>query len=94
MDAAELVMAARARGLTTRPTQVKATEPINIMTMFNLLHNPYYMGIIAYNGFHYEGKHEPLVTPEKWLRIQDVLSAHRHAGENLRRTTADVAASA
>jgi site-specific DNA recombinase len=46
------------------------------------------------NGFHYEGKHEPLVTPEKWLRIQDVLSAHRHAGENLRRTTADVAASA
>jgi hypothetical protein len=38
----DLVVAARARGLTTRPTRVKPAEPINPTTMHNLLRNPYY----------------------------------------------------
>jgi site-specific DNA recombinase len=81
----ELVVAARARGLTTRPTRAKRAEPINPTTMHNLLRNPYYMGVVAYNGFHYEGKHPPLASPETWLRVQDVLAAHRHAGEKDRK---------
>lgn len=81
----ELVVAARSRGLTSRPTRVRPSEPINPTTMHNLLRNPYYMGVIAYNGFHYEGKHEALVSPETWLRIQDILAAHRHAGEKDRK---------
>ena len=81
----ELALAAQARGLTTRPTRKKPAEPISLNTLYNILRNPYYMGIIAYNGAHYPGTHPPLIDAETWLRVQDILAAHHHAGEKDRR---------
>ncbi len=40
-----------------------------------LLRNPYYMGIVRYRGVLYAGKHEPLVTPETWQTVQELLAA-------------------
>jgi site-specific DNA recombinase len=50
-----------------------------------MLHNPYYAGIVPYNGVYHQGTHEPLITVETWLRIQDVLAAHNLSGEKDRK---------
>jgi hypothetical protein len=39
------------------------------------------MGIVSYQGIHYEGQHPPLVEPDTWLAIQHNLAAHNHTGE-------------
>ncbi|MCA1670745.1 MAG: recombinase family protein [Actinobacteria bacterium] len=72
------------KGLTTRPTRHKPGEPIAMTTFYRMLSNPYYMGTVCYHGIYYEGSHEPLIDPETWLRIQDVLRAHYLAGEKER----------
>jgi len=78
---ADLTLAAQAKGLTSRPTATSPGSPIGLSTMYHLLANPYYMGIVSYQGIHYEGKHPTLVEPEVWLAVQDVLAAHNHTGE-------------
>jgi site-specific DNA recombinase len=80
-SAIDLTLAARVKGLTSRPTPTKPAQPISLTTMYHILSNPYYMGVVSYQGVHYEGKHPTLVEPETWLVIQDILAAHAHTGE-------------
>jgi site-specific DNA recombinase len=80
-SALDLTLAAQAKGLTSRPTAKRPAAPISATTMYNMLANPYYMGIVSYQGIHYEGKHPTLVEPDVWLAVQDVLAAHNHTGE-------------
>ena len=77
----DLTLAAGAKGLTNRPTATKSAEPISLTSMYNMLQNPYYMGVVSYQGIHYEGKHPVLVEPDTWLAIQNILEAHNHTGE-------------
>ncbi|WP_410623352.1 recombinase family protein [Amycolatopsis sp. cmx-8-4] len=77
----DLTLTAQAKGLTARPTPKRAAQPISLNGMHSLLRNPYYMGVVAYQGIHYEGKHQPLIEPETWLAIQDTLSSHNHVGD-------------
>lgn len=77
----DLTLAAQAKGLTSRPTPTKPANPISLTTMYAVLANPYYMGVVSYRGIHYEGKHPVLVEPEVWLAVQDTLAAHNHTGE-------------
>lgn len=63
-------------GLMTRPTPKVAALPIGRKALHQILKNPYYKGIVTYNGAEYEGKHQPLVTAELWQRVQDILSSH------------------
>jgi site-specific DNA recombinase len=74
--AADLTLAAQAKGLTSRPTPTRPSTPIPLNTMLYILSNPYYMGVVVYKGIHYEGKHPVLVEPDTWLRVQDILAAH------------------
>jgi hypothetical protein len=46
-----------------------------------VLRNPYYMGIVTWQGIQYDGKHPTLVAPETFQRVQEVLTAHRQSGE-------------
>jgi site-specific DNA recombinase len=80
-SAINLTLTAGAKGLTSRPTPTKPAQPISLTTMYHILQNPYYMGVVSYQGIHYEGKHQALVEPDRWLAIQDVLVAHNHTGE-------------
>ena len=82
-----LTLAARQKGLTSRPTATKPSRPVGLTTMHNLLRNPYYMGLVPYQGIHYEGKHPQLVEPDVWLAVQDTLAAHAHTGEKDRKHT-------
>jgi site-specific DNA recombinase len=77
----DLTLAAQAKGLTSRPTRSKPSQPISLTAMYHILQNPYYMGVVSYQGIHYEGKHPVLVEPDTWLAVQDVLAAHNHTGE-------------
>ncbi|MSW92153.1 MAG: hypothetical protein F2812_11175 [Actinobacteria bacterium] len=42
------------------------------------------MGIVRYREVLYAGKHEPLVTPETWQKVQERLAANNFAGEKQR----------
>lgn len=81
----DLTLAAQAKGLTTRPTRTKPAVPIPLTTMYNILQNPYYIGIVSYRGIHYEGRHKAVIEPETWLAVQDILVAHNHTGEKDRK---------
>jgi len=39
-----------------------------------LLQNPFYYGIIRYNGEFYEGKHEPIITKKLFDEVQEVMA--------------------
>jgi DNA invertase Pin-like site-specific DNA recombinase len=80
-SALDLTLAAQAKGLTSRPTAKRPAAPVGDTTMYHILANPYYIGVVRYQGIHYEGKHPPLVEPDVWLAVQDVLAAHNHTGE-------------
>jgi site-specific DNA recombinase len=68
------------RGLTTAPGPVRTEKPIYDSLLHMRLRDPYYKGIVRYRGVEYPGAHEPLVTPEVWQRVQDVLTAQNHTG--------------
>ena len=73
-----------ARGLTTRATPKWPSKPLTVMSLHKLLRNPYYKGEIRYRGVIYPGQHEPLVDPQAWQQVQDLLTAHNTAGTHQR----------
>ena len=72
-----------AHGLTTAPTPSRPSHPLGHNTLLAILRNPYYRGIVTYQGVHYPGTHQPLIDEATWQRVQTVLSQHRH-GERQR----------
>jgi site-specific DNA recombinase len=73
------------RGLTTAPTKRGTGRPLTVSHLHRLLRSPYYIGLVPYRGVIYEGKHEPLVTPETWHEVQKLLAAKNYAGEKQRK---------
>ena len=72
------------RGLTSRPGPTRPAKPLSRANVHVLLRNPYYMGIVRYRGILYQGNHEPLVDPETWQKVQELLAANNFAGEKQR----------
>ena len=72
-----------AQGLTTVPTPSRPSHPLGHNKLLAILRNPYYRGIVTYQGVHYPGKHQPLIDDATWNRVQTVLNQHRH-GERQR----------
>ncbi|MFI5588145.1 recombinase zinc beta ribbon domain-containing protein [Amycolatopsis sp. NPDC051758] len=64
-----------------RPNRRRPAQPVGLTGIYHILANPYYMGVVSYQGIHYEGKHPVLVEPDVWLRVQDIHAAHNHTGE-------------
>jgi site-specific DNA recombinase len=72
------------RGLTSPPTRRTPAKPLTLSNFHRLMRHPYYKGIVRYKGVEYHGKHEPLVSPQVWQRVQELLDAHGNAGEKHR----------
>ena len=72
-----------AQGLTTVPTPNRPSHPLGHNKLLAILRNPYYRGIVTYQGIQYPGKHQPLIDDATWNRVQTVLNQHRH-GERQR----------
>lgn len=69
------------KGLRTRATPKRASKPISLNGLYKPLINPYYAGIVPVQGAYHEGRHEPLIDLQTWLRVQDILRAHNYAGD-------------
>ena len=70
-------------GLTTAPSPARPAKPITATRLQNILHLPYYKGVISFQGVDYVGAHEPLVDSQTWQTVQQVL-ASRRTGERQR----------
>ncbi len=63
-------------GLTTAPTPKIPSKAITQPTLNKVLTNPYYKGMMRYNGALYEGSHEKLVDAQTWEQVQDILKSN------------------
>lgn len=62
-------------GLTTRQNRRHPTvQQVSIAKLHKMLSNPYYVGIITFNGEQFPGRHEPLVSQELFDRVQEVMA--------------------
>jgi site-specific DNA recombinase len=69
------------QGLRSRGTRRYPERPLGDNRIQKMLHNPYYMGIVAWNGERYPGKHDRLVSEDTFDRVQALLAAARVSGE-------------
>ena len=74
-DDAEIMKVLRECGVNTRSTARMPSKPIPAKTLFKVLANPYYKGIVSYQGVEYPGAHEPLVDEATWDKIQIILAS-------------------
>ena len=69
------------QGLRSRGTRRYPERPLGDNRLQKMLRNPYYMGIVEWNGKRYPGKHERLVSEDTFDRVQALLAAARVGGE-------------
>ncbi len=67
-------------GLRTKGNRRYGPRPISLHCLGNMFRDRYYLGYITYNGIEYPGRHEPLITPELFDKVQRVLYTDRNAG--------------
>jgi site-specific DNA recombinase len=69
-------IALRARdewGFRTPRKKRKGGNPLALSTIYRIFSNPFYAGIIEWNGQIYQGKHEPVVTVDEFDQAQEIL---------------------
>lgn len=64
-----------ARDLTTVPSPKRPSKPLGKNTLYKLLTNPYYAGVIRYKGALHPGVHEQLIEPALFDQVQSLLKA-------------------
>jgi site-specific DNA recombinase len=69
------------QGLRSRGTQRYPERPLGDNRLQKMLRNPYYMGIVEWNGKRYPGKHERLVSEDTFDHVQALLSVARVSGD-------------
>lgn len=73
---ARLTDALDSRGLRTLPTAKRKPRPLTRSAVAKMLANPYYYGVIVFNGVHHQGRHEPLISRDLFDKVQDALRAN------------------
>ena len=79
----EIASELNARGLTTKPGPNTPARPLTIRSVHHILRNPYYAGVVTFNGVEHPGTHEPLVDAATWASVQGILVSRRN-GERSR----------
>ena len=69
------------QGLRSRGTRRYPERPLGDNRIQTMLRSPYYMGIVAWNGKRYPGKHERLIDEDTFDRVQALLAVARVSGE-------------
>jgi hypothetical protein len=70
-------------GLTMPSRRKLPAKPIDKKILHTILINPYYKGIVTYNGVQYPSKHEPVIDEKTWDKVQEILHSHLN-GERTR----------
>ncbi|GAB3622779.1 hypothetical protein GCM10027418_08610 [Mariniluteicoccus endophyticus] len=68
-------------GLSTRPTRSRPKQPVSRSKLHQLMRDSYYYGIVTYKGEQYQGRHEPIIDEDLFLRVQDVLDRRSKRGQ-------------
>lgn len=76
----ELAALMEARGLRSRASASQPAVPLTANRLSDLLRNEYYLGTVTVRGKPYRGRHEALVTPATFERVQEILEARRQNG--------------
>jgi DNA invertase Pin-like site-specific DNA recombinase len=67
------LMARNEWGFLTPRKKKSGGKPLVLSTIYKMLGNPFYCGRIVWKGAVYPGKHQPVVTPEEFERVQKLL---------------------
>jgi site-specific DNA recombinase len=67
-------------GLRTRGNRRYGPRPIPLHSLGNMLRDRYYLGFVTYDGIEYSGRHQALINPDLFDRVQKVLYVDRNAG--------------
>ena len=67
-------------GLRTRGNRRYGPRPISLHSLGNMLRDRYYLGLVTYDGIEYPGRHQALIDPDLFDRVQKVLYVDRNAG--------------
>lgn len=62
------------QGLLTRASGRRPAQPVSLSKLHQMLHNPYYTGMVTYKGEIFPGRHEALVSQALFDRVQEVLA--------------------
>lgn len=81
----DIVELLEARGLRSRGNRRYTPRPLNHASVYALLTNDYYTGVVTYRDKKYPGRHRPLVTQQTFDKVQAVLRAHSVSGERDRK---------
>jgi site-specific DNA recombinase len=79
----QVVDAMNSWGLRTRPTDKKSPKPLAYSRGYALFADPFYAGFLRYRGVIYPGRHTPMLTPDEYIRLQEI--RQRHVRTNRRR---------
>ncbi len=60
--------------LRTIKRKKRGNKPLSYSGVYVMFHNPFYKGLVVYNGQQYKGKHAAMVTDEEFERVQQMLS--------------------
>jgi DNA invertase Pin-like site-specific DNA recombinase len=72
-SAEEICAAADSWGLRTPKRRVLGGRPLPLSTVYKIFYNPFYAGIIQWNGKWYPGKHRPLISLAEHERVKAIL---------------------
>ncbi|WP_051867328.1 recombinase family protein [Bifidobacterium crudilactis] len=64
------------RGLTTVKTTRQNSKNLTQSKLQVILHNPYYTGIVTYQGVEYPGTHTAIVSTATFNNVQTILNSH------------------
>ena len=78
----EYALATLSEELYDRGLRTKHGKPLSQERVKRLLSNPFYLGVMRWNGKEYPGKHPSLIAKELFYRVQDILrTRHTDTGE-------------
>ena len=60
-------------GLRTIKRKRSGNKPLSYSGVYDMFHNPFYKGVIRYNGEEYAGLHKPMVSEEEFERVQNLI---------------------
>ena len=81
----DMVSLLEARGLRSRGTRRYTPRALNHASVYAVLTNDYYSGVIRYGGKKYPGRHQPLIPRELFDEVQTILRSHKQSGERERK---------
>lgn len=60
-------------GFRTRPSKRRGDNPLSLSGLYRIFTNPFYCGLIEWQGQTYAGKHDAMITEEEFWRVQELL---------------------